>query len=332
MSEYLSLAELESFDPRSPRGRMQRRFCCPLCGTQKSITPEHRSLAVNTDSGAWICHRCGRDGLLKEYWKERPSQPFHQRTSSQKRATLAKIFTVDKTLTLTPVREATEEEKLEKLRLQYKSWQEVFPGSLAASYLCSRGIPEQLAIETGCGYASDWQHWEQKDGKWVLVGKDQRIVFPVCDREGNLVSVNARAIGEKYFGAKAISRGPKKLGVFSTCQNLITDMVTITEAPIDALSLHLAGYPAIAMIGTSWPDWLWLHCGFRVVGIATDADEAGDVTAAKLEKMLRCYGSRCVRLRPQGAKDWNELLLSEGLRKMKSRVNGLVESLAFYKR
>lgn len=46
--------------------------------------------------------------------------------------------------------------------------------------------------------------------------------------------------------------------------------------------------------------------------LATDADEAGDGAAVKLGRELASFGARCQRLRPEGAKDWNELLLKWG--------------------
>jgi DNA primase len=84
--------------------------------------------------------------------------------------------------------------------------------------------------------------------------------------------------------------------------------IIITEAAIDALSLAMAGCPALAFIGTSGPRWLHIACGLRRVVLAFDADEAGDKAAAKIAALLQPYGATCERLRPDGAKDWNAML------------------------
>jgi DNA primase len=98
----------------------------------------------------------------------------------------------------------------------------------------------------------------------------------------------------------------------------------ICEAPIDALSLELAGFPAIAVIGTSWPDWLPRHCAFHKVGIAFDADEAGDTADGKVTAELATWGARAVRLRPVAGKDWNETLINCGADKLATLLNSLI--------
>jgi transcription elongation factor Elf1 len=65
--ERLSLAKLETFDPEGRKGGKQWRFCCPLCGCKKPVNAGHRSVAVNSETGAYLCHRCGASGLLVEY-------------------------------------------------------------------------------------------------------------------------------------------------------------------------------------------------------------------------------------------------------------------------
>jgi hypothetical protein len=72
MGNVLMLADLEMHDPRSPNGRQQRRFLCPFCGSRKPRDSAHRSLCSNTETGAWVCHRCGERGLLGEYWSHSP--------------------------------------------------------------------------------------------------------------------------------------------------------------------------------------------------------------------------------------------------------------------
>ena len=50
--------------------------------------------------------------------------------------------------------------------------------------------------------------------------------------------------------------------------------------------------------------------GLRRVALAFDADEAGETAALAMEGLLKSFGARCERLRPEGSRDWNEWLLS----------------------
>lgn len=302
MSDHLSLTELESFDPRAPSGGRERRFCCPLCGQSKSMDAEHRSIAVDTDTGKWFCHRCHAKGVIKERWTQRDSKPFQ--SQDRRRAAVKAKFEIKPKAEPQP--EPEELGKIEKIRAQYPKWVAAFPGSPAAQYLESRGIPEKLAIAAGCGYAERWERG------------DRRVVFPVRDKASELVAISARAIDPEYIGPKVDTRGPKKLGVFAIAGTLTAEIPIITEAPIDALSLAVAGFPAMATIGTSWPEWLPKHCSFRASGIAFDADQAGDQAAEKLTAEL--WSARAIRLRPVGGKDWNDILITAGAEVIRSQV------------
>jgi DNA primase len=55
-----------------------------------------------------------------------------------------------------------------------------------------------------------------------------------------------------------------------------------------------------------------LACGLKSVYLAFDADDAGDKAARAMSSLLGTYGARCVTLRPNGAKDWNEALQASG--------------------
>jgi DNA primase len=114
---------------------------------------------------------------------------------------------------------------------------------------------------------------------------------------------------------KAITYGPKKYGVFLTpgaLGRMEGAPLIVTEAPIDALSLAAVGFPALALCGTSGPPWLHRAGAFRRVMLAFDADEAGDRAAHELAPDLETFGARCSRLRPEGGKDWNEILCTIG--------------------
>jgi DNA primase len=258
-----------------------------------------------------------------EWWEEREPKPM--KVKEARRVVAKQMFEI-KPKVAEPKLEAVELSRQEKIQTQYGQMRDAFVGSPAVKYLADRGISENVAWKSGCGYSGEWGHWEKQNEEWVLLARDRRVIFPIYDRQGSLVAISSRAIDSNHHGSKAITRGPKSQGVFATAGALKSEMLVITEAPIDALSLATAGFASIALIGTSWPDWLRFQGAFRKVAIATDADQAGDEAAVKLTNVLRGMGAVCHRLRPEGGKDWNELLIANGRIKFIEMMKLLLKS------
>ncbi len=143
-------------------------------------------------------------------------------------------------------------------------------------------------------------------------------MFPICDQNGELAAIHGRAIDNEFFNSPKITKGDKSLGVFAANSNFINaKIVAVCEGQIDALALSSCGVEAVAMTGTSAPDWLLKKLAFKAVLIATDADEAGDKAALKLQHELHSRGAKTFRLRPREAKDWAEVLEKKGVAKLK---------------
>lgn len=319
-TQHLTMEELEAFDSRSPNRGKERRFACPLCGRNKPIDAPHRSLAVNTENGSFFCHRCQTKGRLKEFWDEtRLIMPKKQKT----RLKLISQFSINET----PIKKQ-EKEKVENLSEKMTKYQSEFLHSPAEIYLLSRGISTDVAMRAGCGYAENWEHWVKKDDNWKLQGSDRRVVFPIFDKEGKLIAFHGRAIDEKHFASAKITRGDKSQGLFLSDANVLNNqVVAICEGAIDAMSLADCGIPAVAMTGTTPPDWFCRKMSFKKVLLATDADEAGDKSALKLQTELIARGAKFFRLRPKGAKDWGEVLEKLGQVEMQKRLSGFREDL-----
>src|SRR5262249_17940579 len=110
---------------------------------------------------------------------------------------------------------------------------------------------------------------------------------------------------------KTRTAGPTAQGAFTSDGRLDHELLVLVEAPIDALSVATCGLPAAATLGCHLPDWLRWECAFRRASIGTDADAAGEAAAATWEAALRSAGATTTRLRPEGAKDWNEALIAD---------------------
>jgi len=206
--------------------------------------------------------------------------------------------------TAPPVRRGPEPnpESVERFQREYGRVNKII-GTPAADYLKSRGIPVDLAQATNCGYAPAWGN----------IG--QAVVFPIVNETGAAIAANGRAITETTPDKQKRTYGPKSTGAFITPGALKADPVAITEAPIDALSLALAGLPAIAICGTSGlPQWL-IDClemptepaRSRTVYLAFDNDQAGETAAARIGAAMPL--AQTTRLRPKG-KDWNADLMA----------------------
>jgi DNA primase len=166
-------------------------------------------------------------------------------------------------------------------------------GTVGEAYLEGRGIPVALANRARVRFAPDW------------FGRPA-VLFPVRDQDGQLVGAQGRYVDGRN-NPKVRSAGLVGQGVFATPGALGGEPLLITEAPLDALTLAAAGFPALALIGTAWPEWLPRHGAFRRVVLATDADAAGDRAAGRLAAVLLPLGARVARLRPWRGKDWNEI-------------------------
>jgi hypothetical protein len=297
----LTLAELEAFDPQAPAHAPERRFCCPLpaCG-DKSVDQEHRSLALNVETGLWTCHRCLARGQLAAHWAP-PARSRRARSVAAARRAFA----------LSPEHAPT----VATATTWRQRWEATRPlaDTPGATYVEARGIPLAVAIAAGVRWAPRWY------------SARPAVVFPVVDRAGELVAASGRFTDGRE-DPKVQTAGPKSLGVFEACPGALrASPLVVTEAALDALALAACGVPAVAFVGTSPPRWLAAHVALRPVLIALDNDTAGDNATAKLAPALGSLGARCERLRPAPWKDWAEGIAAIGrdaLAAMLARVLG----------
>lgn len=296
-SPHLSLSDLEGFDPRASglvvgQGGGERRFLCPLCGDGKPKDGAHRSLSLNAHTGVWRCHRCGEGGKVREAWEERTPLACRERAHKA----LSRAFAL-------PVRVAPVEEEAEATEGSWKrALRDLRPldDTRGAIYLRERGLSVETARGAEARFSSDF------------LGRPA-VVFALRDLRGDLRGAHGRYVDGRDR-PKARTLGDKQGSLFSTrdALNPLLPALIVTEAPLDALSLAEAGYPAVALCGTQAPTWFHRLCAFRRVLLAFDADEAGDCASDKLAPLLHSFGARCERMRPEDAKDWNELLQVAG--------------------
>ncbi len=309
----LSQEDLLAFDPRHLLRDGERDCCCPLCGHEKSVDASHRSLSYNTHSGLWRCARCGGRGLLREWQKNRESESdMSLLNRARSRQSLRKRMAIE-----TPV--SAPVHTVEKENNWRDHLRDLLPlnGGLGEIYLQkARHLPSLLCHIAGVRFAPRF------------FGRPA-VLFPIRDGEGSLVAAQGRYIDGRD-NPRMRTVGERKRGMFLASQGLWTEnktpeTVAVTEAPIDALTLTFAGMPqAVALCGCEGiPEWFRVRCAFKTVYAAFDADDAGEKASIVLATSLRPLGATVLRLRPEGAKDWNALLVQNGWEKM---FRGLLEA------
>ena len=284
----LSLADLRAYDPDARLTPGESRFCCPLPACAgKEIKKENRCFALNGRTGVYKCHRCGGAGKITDKWEDRAPMTRQGRSQAALRRFNAPPA---------PPKEYSPKPAEE--------WQYCLRGlrpitkTSGAAYLQSRGIPESIAAAAGVKFSASWP------------GLDAPcVVFPVYDASGLQVAAQARSIRD----SEKRTAGSVSCGLFMPSGAIEGDCIILTEAPIDALSLGAAGIAAAALCGLALREWLLPALAWKTLLIATDADEAGEKAYAGWQTACAPFGVRVLRVRPEGGKDWNEVLTNRGV-------------------
>ncbi len=302
-----TIGQFEDFDPQPHGNGAEKRFLCSVCGDSKPRNTAHRSMAVNTESGLYNCHRCHTKGKLQDFWQEGKSP---QRSRANR--ALKKAFELN-----------TGQSTLSDSQYDWREFAagaKPLNGTPGAEYLESRGIPFEVLphIARGCLYHPLY-----------FFAQRPAVLFTFYDRDGVPVATSARFIDGKPKPHQTL--GPKKLGAFYTMPEVWSaPVIVLVEAPIDALTLMACGVPAVALGGCEWPAWLPRACGLKNVVLAFDNDEAGDKAAERLAPELEALGAKTARLKPKGAKDWNAMLQELDIDSLSRRLYARLRHAAYF--
>ena len=175
--------------------------------------------------------------------------------------------------------------------------------------------PVRDFLRTQRGLAADLLQLCHRDGL-LYADERQNAVFLCRDARGQpvgaeLVGTRPAPDGRTFKGLAPGSRKARG-GFWLPAPDLPLDALLLVESALDALSAVrlLAGslppdtlVASSAGVAASLPPWLQAFQPPLIL-CAYDADPPGDQAAAALQRQL----PNCQRLRPRGAKDWNELL------------------------
>lgn len=305
----LTLAELEGRDAGAKAGGTERRFLCPFpaCASHQ-IAAKHRTLAVNTQTGAWHCHRCHEKGLLREWYTrqaEAQARPFVS-ARDRGRARLRSLLNVPPPPPLPDASrpDVLKDPDLRKALTELLAGVKPLAGTPGAAYLDGRGLPVDFCTAAGVRFHQNY------------LGRPA-VVFSLRNGAGRVVALHGRFTDGRN-DPKSKSRFPMHSAVFATPGAWKGEpwqgRAVITEAPIDALTLAFCGVPALALCGTAGgKELLKFRLSLGQAVAAFDADEAGQKAGGALSALLLPVGCQVFRLLPPaGTKDWNEALLLLG--------------------
>ena len=199
-----------------------------------------------------------------------------------------------------------------------------------AAYLRARGLLDEARADGWAALAPDAASLllETFDEHAIRAGlvthtrtfrhPENRLAIPWRDRAGSVVTLQRRRLDggdPKYvFPPGRAARDP--YGVELLADAPADAPLAFVEGAIDVLALRVlfrlrgAAVVALGIPGvTGWREsWAALARG-RAVLVATDADQAGEQAAERIASATRAAGAASVRrARPNGAKDWAELL------------------------
>jgi DNA primase len=175
-----------------------------------------------------------------------------------------------------PTRAGESERKNKPLAFELKGIDTTHP------YLAARGISQEAAKRFGIGFFP---------GKGSMSG---RIVIPIHNEKGQLVAYAGRSIQDDVEPKYKFPLGFHKAQVLFNLHRVLMSqqskvrLVVVVEGFIDCLKVHEAGFPAVALMGSSLSEAQeqLLAAHFTQVVLMLDGDEAGSRAAAEIAARL----------------------------------------------
>ena len=237
MSVFIDRSFLLRVSPKLQRFTRKKddlyNFRCPLCGdSQKNKTKSRGYVYRKKNDYFYMCHNCSISttfynflkqvdpSIINEYALERYKNGETGNNNYPKPE-------FDDVKTSTPVF---------KKNLNIPSIDSLSNDHYAKKYAINRMIPEDRHSELY--FAEDFKKFASDLGiEKELYEKDQRLVIPFYDKDGNLIAFQGRALGEskmRYITIKMSDDGTKVFGLDKINED---EMIYVVEGPIDSMFL-----------------------------------------------------------------------------------------------
>ncbi len=335
---------------RSPKG---------LCPFHDEKTP---SFTVNPDRQTFKCFGCGKGGDVFRFLMEHEGMTFPEavRSLAQERG-----IPVPEARARTKQEEGRYERAHRALAFAHAFFQRglaAAEGAEARAYLAKRGYDEAAQRRFALGYApAGWDRLlgaagtqrlpsealedaglvlRREDGSGFYDRFRHRVVFPIADLRGRVVTFGARALAPdeqpKYLNGPetAVFKKANTLYALDRAREAIrrTGEALLMEGYTDVLMCHLRGFDrAVAGMGTAFTQnqaGLLKRFARRVV-LVYDGDEAGQKAAERTLDVLLQEGLEIrVALLPEG-RDVDEILMEEGSEAVEAILGAALDVLDF---
>ncbi|MBQ0165962.1 MAG: DNA primase [Treponema sp.] len=324
--------------------------CCPF---HNEKTP---SFHVIPDRNMYKCFGCGAGGTTLNFYME-----VEKVTYSEAILALAKKTGVEVIYDGNAVDYKPEDNKKDQYKELYTRVAGSFRYLLTSTeqckdvreYLSGRGINEETAEKFKLGYAPRDRFWLKnflrkknysdeflnESGLFSKKNPDvsffsDRLMFPICDRMGNVVAFSGRILhgdGPKYINSSDLiqyKKGETLFGFHLAKQSIRQQKAAILcEGNMDVIAYHQAGITwATAPLGTALTEdqLKILQPLADELYLSFDGDGAGQKATWRAILMARQFNFTVRIIRLSGGKDPAEILLNLGAENLSNQVNNAI--------
>jgi len=306
MSVYIDKKYVALLAPKlsqfKQRGEFLWNFRCPVCGDSKKDKTKTRGyIYKRKEHFGFMCHNCHSTMGLGKFIKYVDPALYneYQLESFVQSNTTVKVD-VNQFITR-PEFKSQSKTDLYSNAIKITTLK---PNHPAREYLENRKVPIEKLL-----YTLDFATFVKNvfPGNTKQLYKEQRIVIPFYDKEGNLLGVQGRAIGQskiKYITIKANEDSPKIFG----WNGLDTSKpVYVVEGPIDSLflvnsvaTMDAALYSASSIIGLDY-DYVFVY----------DNEPRNKQIVSNMRKTIEMGKKICVWPDTIQQKDINDMVIAE---------------------
>jgi transcription elongation factor Elf1 len=238
MSVFIDRSFLLRVSPKLQRFTRKKddlyNFRCPLCGdSQKNKTKSRGYVYRKKNDYFYMCHNCSVSttfynflkqvdpSLVSEYALERYKNGETGNNNYPKPE-------FDEVKSSTPVF---------KKKLNIPSIESLSDDHFAKQYVMNRMIPKDRYSDLY--FAEDFKKFVIDLGiEKELYEKDQRLVIPFYDKNGNMIAFQGRALGESKMRYITIKMSDDSNKVFGLDKVNEEEMIYVVEGPIDSMFLQ----------------------------------------------------------------------------------------------
>ena len=241
MSVYIDKKYVALLAPKlslfKQRGEFLWNFRCPVCGdSQKNKIKTRGYIYKRKERFGFMCHNCGTTMGLGKFIKfVDPALYNEYQLESFVQSNTSPTVDVNDFVTKPVFKKIYHVDASDTLFNAGASRIKTFP----PEFYARKYLEDRKVSLIDLWYVSDFADFISKLYPWVdkQLYKEARIIIPFKDKEGNLIGVQGRAIGQskiKYITIKSDEDSPKIFG-WDRLDPLQT--VYVVEGPIDSLFL-----------------------------------------------------------------------------------------------